>query len=59
MVPICLQPHVISLLIKYRRRPHHHNQTTPAKPADPRGGREGYQSLLNTDMGLELDNLAR
>ena len=24
-----------------------------------RGGREGYQSLLNTDMGLELDNLAR
>lgn len=23
------------------------------------GGREGYQSLLNTDMGLELDNLAR
>ena len=24
-----------------------------------RGGREGYQNLLNTDMGLELDNLAR
>lgn len=23
------------------------------------GGREGYESLLNTDMGLELDNLAR
>ena len=23
-----------------------------------RGGREGYSSLLNTDMGLELDNLA-
>jgi xylose isomerase len=23
------------------------------------GGREGYQSLRNTDMGLELDNLAR
>eukprot|EP00878_Enallax_costatus_P008674 GHUV01009068.1.p1 GENE.GHUV01009068.1~~GHUV01009068.1.p1 ORF type:complete len:407 (+),score=129.84 GHUV01009068.1:796-2016(+) len=23
------------------------------------GGREGYQTLLNTDMGLELDNLAR
>jgi xylose isomerase len=23
------------------------------------GGREGYQSLINTDMGLELDNLAR
>ncbi|KIZ04907.1 xylose isomerase [Monoraphidium neglectum] len=23
------------------------------------GGREGYQSLLNTDMALELDNLAR
>lgn len=23
------------------------------------GGREGYDSLLNTDMGLELDNLAR
>ncbi|MGL5544539.1 MAG: xylose isomerase [Cetobacterium sp.] len=23
------------------------------------GGREGYESLLNTDMGLELDNLGR
>ena len=23
------------------------------------GGREGYETLLNTDMGLELDNLAR
>lgn len=23
------------------------------------GGREGYDTLLNTDMGLELDNLAR
>jgi len=23
------------------------------------GGREGYESLLNTDMGLELDNMAR
>ncbi|KAI8477277.1 MAG: xylose isomerase-like protein [Monoraphidium minutum] len=23
------------------------------------GGREGYQSLLNTDMALEIDNLAR
>jgi xylose isomerase len=23
------------------------------------GGREGYESLLNTDLGLELDNLAR
>ncbi|PRY82237.1 xylose isomerase [Alkalibacterium olivapovliticus] len=23
------------------------------------GGREGYESLLNTNMGLELDNLAR
>ncbi|MFW6264890.1 MAG: xylose isomerase, partial [Bacillota bacterium] len=23
------------------------------------GGREGYESLLNTDMGLEQDNLAR
>ncbi|MNO57029.1 Xylose isomerase [compost metagenome] len=23
------------------------------------GGREGYESLLNTDMGFELDNLAR
>lgn len=23
------------------------------------GGREGYESLLNTDMGLELDNLAK
>jgi xylose isomerase len=23
------------------------------------GGREGYQSLINTDMELELDNLAR
>src|SRR5690606_16037695 len=23
------------------------------------GGREGYESLLNTDMKLELDNLAR
>jgi hypothetical protein len=23
------------------------------------GGREGYISLINTDMGLELDNLAR
>lgn len=23
------------------------------------GGREGYQTLLNTDMELELDNLAR
>lgn len=23
------------------------------------GGREGYQTLLNTDMGLELDNYAR
>ena len=23
------------------------------------GGREGYESLINTDMGLELDNLAR
>jgi xylose isomerase len=23
------------------------------------GGREGYESLLNTDMGLELENLAR
>lgn len=23
------------------------------------GGREGYECLLNTDMGLELDNLAR
>ena len=23
------------------------------------GGREGYENLLNTDMGLELDNLAR
>ena len=23
------------------------------------GGREGYQSLLNTDMGRELDHLAR
>lgn len=23
------------------------------------GGREGYETLLNTDMGLELDNMAR
>jgi hypothetical protein len=23
------------------------------------GGREGYSSLLNTDMGMELENLAR
>jgi len=23
------------------------------------GGREGYETLLNTDMGLEIDNLAR
>jgi xylose isomerase len=23
------------------------------------GGREGYEILLNTDMGLELDNFAR
>lgn len=23
------------------------------------GGREGYESLINTDMGLELDNMAR
>lgn len=23
------------------------------------GGREGYESLLNTDLGLELDNMAR
>lgn len=23
------------------------------------GGREGYISLINTDMGLELDNMAR
>ncbi|MCL6604512.1 MAG: xylose isomerase [Paenibacillus sp.] len=23
------------------------------------GGREGYETLLNTDMGLELDNIAR
>ncbi len=23
------------------------------------GGREGYETLINTDMGLELDNLAR
>ncbi|MGL4733374.1 MAG: xylose isomerase [Fusobacteriaceae bacterium] len=23
------------------------------------GGREGYETLLNTDMGLEMDNLAR
>lgn len=23
------------------------------------GGREGYETLLNTDMGMELDNLAR
>ena len=23
------------------------------------GGREGYENLINTDMGLELDNLAR
>lgn len=23
------------------------------------GGREGYQTLLNTDLGLELDNMAR
>ena len=23
------------------------------------GGREGYETLLNTDMGLEQDNMAR
>ncbi len=23
------------------------------------GGREGYETLLNTNMGLELDNMAR
>lgn len=23
------------------------------------GGREGYETLLNTDMGLEVDNMAR
>ncbi|WP_392444970.1 hypothetical protein ACF3OF_04835 [Sneathia vaginalis] len=23
------------------------------------GGREGYESLLNTDLNLELDNMAR
>lgn len=33
--------------------------TQALPPANPRGGREGYQSLLNTNMSLELDNLAR
>ena len=23
------------------------------------GGREGYESLLNTDMGLEMDHMAK
>jgi hypothetical protein len=28
------------------------------KKKQKRGGREGYTTLLNTDMGMELDNLA-